>query len=106
VGKSTNGPDWTDCATLIRELELEWDVSISALMGSDGSAGGGGFTVHVLTMPRRLVDPWEPGGMGITFRYPDGKYQTFWGALHAALWRVDDTLTGRVLAEAEKQLPF
>lgn len=53
MGKSTNGPDWTDWETFARLIEAASGAKVGVLLSPDGPGFCGGMTVTVLAqLPR------------------------------------------------------
>lgn len=81
MGKWENGPDMHDVSSMLRRLELDWSVECSILVESDGSPGGSGLRVHLLSVPKspRLVGGGQ--SVAVTLWWPHFNHKRWEGVL-------------------------
>lgn len=89
MGKSTNGPDWTDLLLYLTHLQESQRASVSVVLTCDGSGAGSRWRMLGLMSPCQGVDAWEARGVGATRLWPNSTNGTFEGCLFALLADLD-----------------
>ena len=93
MGKSSNGPELTDCALYMRQIEEHHQVSVTILVTAGGSHGGLPVCLLAIALPSKLDDPWEKPAWTSERRWPCLNHRTYEGAVYGLLMDLDEVLT-------------
>lgn len=86
---NSNGPDWTDISTTIRELEKLHGAWISVRMLNGGSRFSNSLRIVVSAFTNELVKPAEAGMVMLQGGWPSKENATLEGAVYALLLELD-----------------
>jgi hypothetical protein len=104
MGKSMNGPDWTDVLTCMRAMETTLDVAICLLIGTGPYAGGLPLTGDIVLTGNTPIDWSESRGCGVKFTWPNASGRSLEATIFNALHSLD-AQWGRLLrSEAGKTI--
>ena len=93
MGKSTPGPDLTDCAQYLRQIETHHKVAVTLLITASGSLGGIPLSCVALATPDKLVEVMTDVGWSCERRWPHRSHRTFEGCVYGLLMQLDEILT-------------
>lgn len=93
MGKSTSGPDLTDCVQYLRQIETHHKVSVTLLLTASGSHGGIPLSCVALATPDKLVEATADVGWSCERKWPHRSHRTFEGCVYGLLMQLDEILT-------------
>lgn len=85
---STNGPDWTDVAMLVRAMESYHGASLSLVMLSDGSSASSTLRINVV-LSRPALPGTQAPAVGLTTVWPNRQNRTMEGCVFRLLHELD-----------------
>lgn len=92
MGKSTNGPDWTDCAVYASEIAKGQECHITLLMSVGGGVGGQRWRITLLATDEKpsLSGPLWSAGVDVFF--PHSTYRSMEAAVFTGLAKLDQEI--------------
>lgn len=101
---SPNGPDWTDVAMTLREVEKLHSVWCSVRMLSDGSHASSSLRIVCSALGNELVRPAVAGVVMVTDHWPTKDGLTITGVIYRLLLKLDHELLERNWVQTELPL--
>ena len=85
MGKSVSGPDIYDVALYWEEIRKQQNCTSSLLIEPDGSTGGSGLVLSIVSGQKDKGEPWDGWVVVTNHSWPNRNNRTFEGFLFAAL---------------------
>ena len=89
MGKSANGPDMRDCATLFHEMQMQQDCNSTLMLELGGSELAPRWRIHVLSTSDELANLLPIWTVASYYVWPNRENQGFASALFRALMEHD-----------------
>jgi len=99
--KNSNGPDWTDISTTLREIEKQHGAWISVRILNGGSRYSSALRIVVSAFTNELVKPAEAGMVMLQGEWPNPENATLEGAVYALLLELDHKCTEKLWIQQE-----
>jgi len=87
--KSTNGPDWTDIASLMSAIEVMHTCRVSLIVTAGSQGHNGGIHVVALAVFDRLPGSGIPKQAEAKGDFPTARTKTFDGLCYALVFELD-----------------
>ena len=89
MGKSTNGPDWTDVLMTIRAIEVTHECRVEVVITTASNGHNGGGRVEVRAVFDTLPGSASAARVWVEFHWPSGRGLGLVGSVYRALLELD-----------------